>query len=515
MTVMESEYSPSPTQIALALAVVKLKPAGLDIKEFILQCRESIKASKNAEIFHAPEKFFDSVSFWKRAYEKSEAEKSTLLDRIFELEQRNEELVEKIHTRDDVPVETIPAAAVPVQGPLKRTATTNQASRKRLKTLSFPMGPLFGTDSSSLHDDMTGESDREPTTAFLRQSYVLQKALQKRRDTTGVVRAAVALCKTCEDQLAEAITQETAEGRTTNGPLTEFQVSHLSLVLRGTESSVRFLFQTIKKLCGTGASHRKTGLLIYHVVCLYAAIMDCLQRYCNTRAAPSRPESQEFSMQTRSMTRMQTKSSDEPGSQSKVEDEAATQLTLLLNRMVISLDLACPGHRQLLEGFLYTLLSRAGSVLCLFVFQDLQLRPDLQADPDQLPLPAGLRDAKVDDRSLGGAQVEARYLVCLVRGALAVLDKPPSLSSAASEDQFGGQFLSTIRARLQSTLVQAVFGANSDFGQTLQQPVEPKGLDIRRVLEDHQPSELSVPEWYTQQLWQLLGWELLSKIDLS
>ncbi|KAL4904814.1 hypothetical protein BDW74DRAFT_178388 [Aspergillus multicolor] len=513
---MKSEYSPSPAQIALALAIVKLKPAGLDIKEFIRQCRESISPSKTAEIFHAPEKFFDSVSFWRQAYEKSEAEKSALLDRIFELEQRNEDLLEKLRIHNDVPVETVPTAVVPVQGPLKRTATTNQASRKRLKTLSLPTGSLSGTDAYAIHDGPTGDSegDREPTTAFLRQSYILQKALQKRRDTNGVIRAAVALCKTCDDQLVETMSRGGAEGMTLSGPLTESQTSSLSLALRGIESSVCHLLQTIRKLCGTGASNKKMGLLIYHVVCLYAAIMDCLQEICNA-AVPANAESQEFSMQTRSMARMQAKSSDKPDSQSKTEDEATIQLTSLLNRMVTSLELACPGHRQLLEGFLYTLLNRAGSVLCLFVFQDLQLRPDLRADPDELPLPAGLRNIDVDERSLKGAQVEARYLVCLVRGALAVLDKHPSLLSTTSKDQPSAQFLSRIKARLQSTLVQAVFGVNSYFGQTLQQPVQPKGLDIRRILEDQQPSELPVPEWYVQELWQLLGWEMLSKIDLS
>ncbi|KAL4973146.1 hypothetical protein BDW66DRAFT_108856 [Aspergillus desertorum] len=512
----EREYSPSPAQLALALAIVKLKPAGLEIKEFILQSRESVKACKTAEIFHAPEKFFDSVSFWKQAYEKSEAEKSTLSDRIFELEQRNEELLGKMRAREDVLSEIIPIGALPVQESLKRAVTSNQVSRKRLKTLQYSKAYPSNVDAHASYVRTIGqpESVKGLITPFVRQAYTLQKSLNKKRDSTGVVRAAVVLCKVCEDELVRAVPQDTSSKRPRNGALTEPQLSHLSLVLRGIESSACLLFQAMRKLHGTDDSEGKAGLLAYHIICLYAAIMNCLKQYCNAHAISARVAYQEYSIQTRSMTRVQAKSSDERDSQSKIGDDGAIKFASLLDRMVTSLDPTCPGHRRLLEGFLCILLNRAGNFLSLFIFQDLQLRPDLRMDPDKLPLPAGLLDAEVNGKSLGAAQNEAKYLVCLVRTALAVLDKHPTLISAPLEDLPKVQFLSSIKARLQSTLVQAVFGADSSFGQTLERPAAPKGSDIRRLLEDQQPSEVSVSEWYIQELWQLLGWEVLTKINL-
>lgn len=41
------------------------------------------------------EKFFDSVNFWKSAYEKSEAEHAKLLNAMYDLEQRNLSLLAK------------------------------------------------------------------------------------------------------------------------------------------------------------------------------------------------------------------------------------------------------------------------------------------------------------------------------------------------------------------------------------------------------------------------------------
>ncbi|KAL4751985.1 hypothetical protein BDW72DRAFT_79918 [Aspergillus terricola var. indicus] len=508
-----SENSPSPAQIALALAIVKLKPAGLETKNFILQCRESIKASKTAEIFHSPQRFFDSVSFWKQAYEKSEAEKSTLLDRIFELEQRNEELVGKVRTREDVLGELTPSVSVSARESLKRTVTSNQASRKRLKTLPYPKEHSSNVDPHASHVNIIGQTERvrDPTTPFLRQSYVLHKSLQRNRDSASVVQAAVVLCNICENELVSAVPQDTSGIRSRNRALKEPQLSHLSLILCGVESAAYLLFKAVRKLHGTRGSEKETGLLTYHVVCLYAAIMNCLEGYCNAHAVPVRVEYQEYSIQTRSMKRMQTKSSNEPDSRSLIGDDCATQLASLLNRMVTSLDLKCPEHRRLLEGFLHILLNRAGKVLTLFVFQDLQLRPNLRMDPDKLPLPAGMIDAEVDGMSLGVAQTEAKYLVCLVRGVLAVLDKHPTSLSASVEDPPEVRFHSNIKARLQNTLVQAIFGADSGFEQTLKRPAAPNNLDIRGLLEDPQPSEISVSEWYIQELWQLLGWEMLTK----
>ena len=60
--------------------------------------RSFIAKGKEPHPVSLSDKFFDSVSFWQQAYEKSEAEQSKLLDRIFELEQRNEALLARSQT---------------------------------------------------------------------------------------------------------------------------------------------------------------------------------------------------------------------------------------------------------------------------------------------------------------------------------------------------------------------------------------------------------------------------------
>ncbi|KAL4968872.1 uncharacterized protein BDV14DRAFT_196680 [Aspergillus stella-maris] len=480
----------------------------MDSPNYILQIRASIKSSQPAEVFHSPEKFFDSVSFWKQAYEKSEAEQSKLQDRIFELEQRNHELAEKLRLRDNVKVEELQGGAT-ASDKLKRPATTNNASRKRPKTQLDHTGYAAFAGVRSYLDDAIGQLSDTRNRSFIRHIYSLRKTLQKRSTDARIIQDAVALCESCEHEVASVIPETVSKDKSKIIMPTESQMSHLGLALHGTESATVLLLQALKKLSKPGGNGRGTKLLTYHIVCLYGAIINSLGRYCKAVAAPVAPTAlsgEQYTMQTRSKTTKRTKPSGGSDKGSEIQNEGAIQLTSLLHRMLAKLDLSHTEHRQLLEGFLYTLLNRAGKTLCHFVFQDLRLQTELRAVPEGLPLPTGLIDAKLDDKSFGGAQMDAVYLVWLLRKALAVLDVQPSSPDAASSTQT--EFISSIKARLQSTLVQAVFGEDSSLGRTLERPGKPESREIERLLE-RSTQKSSIPEWYIQEVWDLLGWDIL------
>ncbi|KAI9371777.1 hypothetical protein BJX61DRAFT_9980 [Aspergillus egyptiacus] len=507
---------PSREQLALALAVVKSKPVGLDIKEYILQIRQTIKAKQDAEIFRSPKKFFDSVAFWKSAYEKSESEQSKLQDRIYELEQRNDTLLTKIRAQDGT------AEGGMVQEKAKRKLTRIQPARKRTKTQPVPTVGLTSADAQALlQDDAADDLDSLSfaTSTFMRQLYVLQKVLQKRPSNIHIAQAAIALCKTtATGVVAGGFAQESpnaVQARSGKEALTRSQSSHMASVLRVVDAATSLLYQAQKKLFAGGKPGNEAGLLTYHIVCLYEAIMDALEEHCETQASQT-AEAKKLPPQKRANRSKKSKTSVEAEPESKTDSEGATQLALLLNRMITLLDLAHPGHQNLLEGFLFILLSRVGKFLCLFVFQDLQLRPDLRVDPHRL-LPAGLADTELNDKSLDAARLEAKPLIWLLERALSVLDACTSVPTpgGCGNQPEKAQFISKIKERLQSTLVQAVFGSNPDFEQTLKRVVPPDDPEIDRLYECHRLPELSVPEWYIQEVWRLLGWEVLMQSNDS
>jgi ribosomal protein L9 len=64
-----------------------------------LQIRQFIKKTKDLDQVVVTDKFFDSVSFWQQAYERSEAAQSKLQDQVHELNQRIEGLLAKLRVK--------------------------------------------------------------------------------------------------------------------------------------------------------------------------------------------------------------------------------------------------------------------------------------------------------------------------------------------------------------------------------------------------------------------------------
>lgn len=161
---------PSPAQLALAMAIVKQKPTDADIKgwpcpmtvpirpisniipDYILHIRSHIAHAKDPHPVSLQNKFFDSVSFWQQAYEKSEAEQSKLLDRIYELEQRNTALLAKSQIGNVAEDEKPPESSKRKINPKDAGTAT---ARKRAKT----QGPGQGSVLSSLQKGNDGILD--------------------------------------------------------------------------------------------------------------------------------------------------------------------------------------------------------------------------------------------------------------------------------------------------------------------------------------------------------------------
>lgn len=79
-------------------------------------------------------KYFDSVSFWQQAYERSEAEQTKLLDRIYDLERRNDALLAKLQGTDTADVEGAAGSTKRKGGAGDKNGGGGQMSRKKTKT---------------------------------------------------------------------------------------------------------------------------------------------------------------------------------------------------------------------------------------------------------------------------------------------------------------------------------------------------------------------------------------------
>ncbi|KAF5864810.1 hypothetical protein ETB97_006348 [Aspergillus alliaceus] len=510
---MDADTTPFPAQLALALAIVKQKPADLDIKEYILQIRQNIKATKDADKTYTQDKdkFFDSVSFWQQAYEKSEAEQSKLLDRIYDLERRNEALNAKIQARDA----TFGDESVLI--PSKRKATVGKKAAMTRKRAKTQVGHLGNGNGHALRvGDELGSVDyvEESTGSFMRQFYTLQKALQKRGTGSAVVQAAVNLCTTAADEISKAgYENRMVSSVAKKGGSVGAEKPGIVEVIRGVGGAFKLLLRAIKALSGAENGTRYVNHVIYHVIHLYESTMNSLEQRCKVKSeqAHSTPSAKK----KQAMSHRQAKDVQPSDTIVKTDDEVSVQITQLLSTMASALDPASSEHQNLLEGFLYLLISRVGKLLCLFVFQDLQLRPELCTDSTKLPLPRGLTEVDLNDKTFYAANIEAKYLVWLLERTLAVTTRLVSLSPSESRDSRRSvSFEAKLKERLQSTLLQAVFGRESIWGQSFHQPTQTGG-DLDGLQTCPPIPDQSVPDWFMQEVWRLLGWDILVNCNPS
>lgn len=167
---------PPKLHFAVALAIVKKKPTDRPVKgtfskprclpqpiiqsqiltwmfpDYILQIRGLIKNIKECNVVF-DDKFFDSTRFWQSAFEKSQAEQTKLMDKIYELEQRNQALLVKAHGSQSIDTESPnsmkrKAAAIEENG--TGTETAKKRTRGRMTEVLSPTDLRLKRDETNL-----------------------------------------------------------------------------------------------------------------------------------------------------------------------------------------------------------------------------------------------------------------------------------------------------------------------------------------------------------------------------
>ncbi|RHZ70386.1 hypothetical protein CDV55_106746 [Aspergillus turcosus] len=513
-THMAGNCMPSQAQLALAMAVVKHKPAGMGVQDYVLQIRMNIKNAKDCGSVYLEDRFFDSVSFWQHAYERSEAEQSRLMDRIYELEQRNEALLAKLQSQNPLSEENTQVSA-------KRKTNGNLNARKKAKTQVNlqSQAPAMALETSKLFEQP--EYMEESTASFMRHFYALQRAIQRRPSRSTIVQSSANLCEVAVHEVLTAVHSRGNTARSSKKPVLQAKRPHLEQVLRSVKCAFQLILQALEKLAETENDLQGKGQLAYHFIRLYQAIATALEQYCISKSGQIAASTGSSKASKNKQARKSKSAKACQGLENLTPtpvDEVASQISRLLGSIAISLDLTYAAHRTLFEGLLYVLLTRVGTLLGTFVFQDLQIRPDLRVDQAKLPLPQGLQGVKLDDQSLRAMQMEAKHLVWPLERSLALLDDCASTSSTL-EPQDPPEtmaWVAKMKQQLQGTLLQALFGSDSSvFPHTLQQPETLDTHELERLKNCTQIPEQSVPDWFTQEIWRLLGWDLLSTQNTS
>ncbi|KAJ5656318.1 hypothetical protein N7507_008268 [Penicillium longicatenatum] len=486
--------TPRKTHLAFAIAIVKHKPPEKEVKDYILEIRHFIRNGMQVE---SPDKFFDSVAFWQKAYKESETEQVKLLNKVFELEQRTQDLRSKIKESQNAGNSFSPSSKRKV--PSSESLKSLRPPRKKTQSRNSQTQKAQATDNE---DDENHDNANVPK--LMRQLYTVQRALQKRHNSRPLTTDAVTLCKITETEILEAMIRlNTPENQ---WKIPSSQQVPLGAVTKAAGLSFNLVHKALHKVVGTQEEDYCKSQIIYYLVCLFESTMGALTQICT---APTRSHSSAILRETSNGNKTKAKGQRNSrkkkapmvskGDKLETEKNTAQRLLLdLLCTMAMSLDLARSEDQEVMEGFLFIAIERLGKMLALFVFENHPLPSD--SCPD-LEAPQGIRAMKEEGVTHKLAQLEAEHLVQF-------LDRVLSPQIPGTEIMHL-RFIQNTKKRLQKTLMQAVFGGEDPlFREGLVRPVTPPALNSN----GRSPARQEFPEWFTEELWRLVGWDLLSSI---
>ncbi|OAX84674.1 hypothetical protein ACJ72_00966 [Emergomyces africanus] len=513
---------PSQPQLALALAIVKSKPSDTTLKDHILEVRRHIYNGKTNHAPELPHKHLDSITFWREAYEKSESAQSKLLDKIYELEQRNAALLLK-GRKDGAYGTNTPMLKRKANGDGDSTALTH--SQKRANTTKngrLNTSRYQGNDFLSGTPDELGFSE-SVTTPFLRHFHALQKQLQKKIDSEALVCLSVGLCEAVDRAIRLGIGERSDKlSSSQKQKILQPRDPDLQQILRGIRPSYLPLLQTLNKLSDDDSTSSGIGVVTYHIIQLFQRTLGHLHQYVRLRAKEKIALEKPAGKKVKQRPKVKgTKTPTVPSNQLPMDEEVILDLFAhFIASMILSLNPVRPEENSLLEGFLFALLEHVGKTLCLFVFKELYSNPGLRLNSAKLPLPGNFEKESPARGEMAVAQRaaerEAKHLIWILERATAFTDQFEPQSDQTNDDLSSSGspplgILQRARTKLQNTLLKGIFGENGqEFKDSLKIPEKP-AYSLPEVISDRSYAALEIDpaEWFTQEVWRLVGWDVL------
>ncbi|KAF2269787.1 hypothetical protein CC78DRAFT_564477 [Lojkania enalia] len=504
-----SKAAPSGVQVALAIAILRSKPKDITVRNYVQQLRSYLRA-EHRTAGNDNRRHLDSVMYWKDQYEVSEEKCRGLEHRITQLERANDALqsrqnVESVHTE---------TSSKRKRG-VKKQAKTSKRS-KVSDNISDPFAPatqdMLAVDSDVL--DPLGEAGTKLTQSL----YLVYKLFkQNSADTEPIYFGLIETARAIGDVISTASKRHERPVDQTKRPSTPFEMdnSELSSVIRASARAFTSLLVGLKRVSDNDVENRLTSFIIFECVKMFRTILDSIGVAAHATAAARLSSSTNYNA-NRPKASVSTK-----------ESNPSRTIAQFVNAIVAYLNKSDPIHREIFEGFLFILLEQVGKRLYYCVFgrnRNATLRADIALPPnDHLPAVA----ARNETESLA-VKLEALALIAILERAIALAPyhlnaRTVSSSSTSSRTNKSTALAHSLtskalptaskvplsmhaKERLQRTLINCMWGEEEqdEFSDALRMPARLGGLpNVPKM------NERDVGDWFEEEVWRLVGLDLL------
>ena len=291
-------------------------------------------------------------------------------------------------------------------------------------------------------------------------------------------------------------------------------------VIQASARAFASLLLGLSRLSKEGDQGHRSGLIIYECISMFRAILDSITESALDSARQSTALSKELRSEVASKGRGKA---PKPGK----DENMARSISQLLNAILSYLDCRDSLHRTLFEGFMFVLLERVGKRLFVCTF-DRERSATIEGDispPEYLGSSAAGPRKELETKAV---HLELPVLISMLKRAMALApqhlsaqpastnktikpaasSRKPSSSSKSSSSRGKITLTHHAKERLQQTLVNCMFGADSQDGFTdcIKMPVRVRPLPPLPKVE-----EQDMAEWFKQEVWRLVGWEILGR----
>ncbi|KAI7226172.1 hypothetical protein KC330_g8909 [Hortaea werneckii] len=497
---------PSERSIAFAISIVLSKPEGLDIKEYIRLLQQHIAQGSRAQALSSVHRHLDRSSWWRGEYERTKEALNAARDQTVDLQREVEVLKGKLEIarlskapkkRKKIDEDVVPVPKEPKRA--RREASPPRSTRS----------PYVDPESDLNFSEIGGIGN-----ILLRNLYQIHAAMRSHHKNDPnilayhLVRAAYTLPQVVVQPIPECLNR---------------QVAGLDLLksnIRAAKRAVVSLISGLTRLTNAANGPEVQGRVIYAYVRMFCELIEALAE------ASSREINKPLAVPEERPTTSKGKKKSEHAKPANLKDRPVLNaLTSFLCGILDLLDPNLEAHGSLFEGFTYAVLNKLGSRLYTLVFGH-ERGPTIEAEiarasePDEVEDPSQRSVLHRNEVELQQAKLEAPYLIHLLArlmnaapahlGAI-ISTKTGKPKQANNKGSMKGALALTAKDRLQRTLVNCMFGTEgvddqSPLRDCVKMPAAPDTpLPMPKV------KEAEVQEWFREEVWRLLGWEVLSK----
>ena len=317
------------------------------------------------------------------------------------------------------------------------------------------------------------------------------------------------------------VLQQTINHLVTNAPANN---ESLKAVLTACSRATHTLITAFTRFSHIAGGAELQGHVTYAYVQMYRKLHDLFAQVAAKELAKS--SSGEIFMSLDKKKQSPSKVKPKPPKLLNIRDNANLNLfTKLLCGVVDMLQAKTDAHTSLFEGFAYVVLEVLGSRLYTVSFGHARgstIGEEIKAGNTVLEMESSTYDSSLNPNKtqVGLAKLEAPYLVHLLThimnaapahlGAI-VSSNIGKAKQANNKGSMKGALAIAAKERLQRTLVNCMFGAEEEdendlFKDCLRMPTFDKS-----ILPMPKVKQAEVQEWFKEEVWVRLGWEILAR----